>query len=107
MNCRTSRPQDPRTQDLKTLRLRRPRPRLYDREALFAERTFLGLVGFDVHWEERVKWHFESLLAAAAIAYRVGADDNCAGGAGHVHRFARRSAGRHHVLDDDHFLTRL
>ena len=37
----------------------------------------------------------------APVDDRCGADDLRAGGSGHLHRLARRAAGRHDVLDDE------
>ena len=43
--------------------------------------------------------------AAAAIDDRRGADDLRARRPGHLHRLARRAAGRQHVLDDEHAIA--
>ena len=84
---------------------RRPRPGLHHRQSLRAQRTGLGLVGWQRHVEQRVKRHLEADAAAASIDDRRGADDAGARRGCHLHRFTRRSARRQHVLDHQHTIA--
>ena len=57
------------------------------------------------HRQQRMKWHVEPLLAAAAIDDRARADHHRSRRASHVHRLPRGAAGRDDVLDDQDLLA--
>ena len=84
----------------------RARSRFDHRLTCSTQRTRLRLIRRDRERGQRVIRHIEALLTAAAVDNRRGPNDLRAGCARHVNRLARRSSGRHDVLDDQHLLAR-